>query len=529
MKYIISCFIVAFSVQLFAQQVNPNPWVMAVDTTAEVTYTNPVIPGFYPDPSVCRVGDDYYLVNSTFEYYPGVPVFHSKDLVHWNQIGHCIHREDQIEGEINIFAPTIRYHEGTFYMITTNVSYKGNFYVTAQNPAGPWSDPIWIDMPEIDPDLFFDDDGKAYVTTSTFELAEIDIETGKLLSERKKVWNSTGGRYPEAPHIYKKDGFYYLMAAEGGTEEAHMVTIARSHNVWGPYIDNPANPIATHVNVAGMGNPIQGIGHADIIQAHDNSWWMVIHGYRSVTGYPPHHILGRETCLVPVSWPKGGWPVVNGNGTVAVEMTCPTLPLKPFEAKPTRINFDDEELGLEWNYIQPPTAGNFKLNSKKGILELTGSAGKIGEKGNPSFVGRRLTDILFEATTRMEFNPKNENEEAGMVLLNNGSHFDIMVYSKQGKRYLAVKLQFGQTVYRSKEIALEPGSVDLKIEGTGSEFVFSYAQNSNDFKIVETAGARFLSTQTVGWFTGLYVGLYATGNGKQAEAQAVFDWFEYER
>lgn len=528
MKYIMSCFIVAFSVQLFAQQVNPNPWVMALDTKAEVTYTNPVIPGFYPDPSVCRVGDDYYLVNSTFEYYPGVPVFHSKDLIHWNQIGHCIHRKGQIDGEINIFAPTIRYHAGTFYMITTNVSYKGNFYVTAQNPAGPWSDPIWIDMPEIDPDLFFDDNGKAYVITSTFELAEIDIETGNLLSERKKIWNSTGGRYPEAPHIYKKDGFYYLMAAEGGTEEAHMVTIARSHNIWGPYIDNPANPIATHVNVAGMGKPIQGIGHADIIQAHDKSWWMVIHGYRSVTGYPPHHILGRETCLVPVSWPKGGWPVVNGNGTVAVEMTCPTLPLNPFEAKPTRTNFDDEELGLEWNYIQPPTAGNFKLNSKKGILELTGSAGKIGEKGNPGFVGRRLTDIQFEATTRMEFNPKNENEEAGIILLNNGSHFDIMVYSKQGKRYLAVKLQFGQTIYKSKEIMLESGAVDLKIEGTGSEFIFSYAQNNNDFKKVETAGARFLSTQTVGWFTGLYVGLYATGNGTQAEVPAVFDWFEYE-
>lgn len=204
MRYLFTVLIIAFSFQLLAQQVNPNPWVMAPDTTAKVTYTNPVIPGFYPDPSVCRVSDDYYLVNSTFEYYPGVPVFHSKDLIHWNQIGHCIHRKDQIEGEINIFAPTIRYHEGTFYMITTNVSHGGNFYVTAQNPAGPWSDPIWIDMPQIDPDLFFDDDGKAYVTTSTFELAEIDIETGELLSERHKIWNSTGGVTPRRPIFIKK-------------------------------------------------------------------------------------------------------------------------------------------------------------------------------------------------------------------------------------------------------------------------------------------------------------------------------------
>jgi xylan 1,4-beta-xylosidase len=527
MKNLLTIFTLLVSIPLFSQQINPNPWVMAPDTTAEVTYTNPVIPGFYPDPSVCRVGDDYYLVNSTFEYFPGVPVFHSKDLVNWKQIGHCIDREEQIKGDINIFAPTIRHHDGTFYMITTNVTNGGNFYVTAKDPAGPWSEAIWVDMPEIDPDLFFDDNGKAYVTTSTFEIAEIDIETGKLLSERKKIWNSTGGRYPEAPHIYKKDGFYYLMAAEGGTEEAHMVTIARSHNIWGPYIDNPANPIATHVNVAGMGKPIQGIGHADIIQAHDDSWWMVIHGYRSVTGYPPHHILGRETCLVPVSWPKGGWPVINGNGTVEVEMTHTTLPQVPVKSTPARTDFDKPQLGLEWNYIQAPEDENFQLDSQKGTLTLLGSALQTGEKGNPAFVGRRLTDIQFSATTRLGFDPKNETEEAGMTLVNNGSHFDIVIQTKNGKRCLVVKLQFGQTIYESEKIALAPGTVDLKIEGTGPQFIFSYSQDDNEFVTVETADARFLSTQTVGWFTGLYVGLYATGNGTPANAPAVYDWFEY--
>jgi xylan 1,4-beta-xylosidase len=203
------------------------------------------------------------------------------------------------------------------------------------------------------------------------------------------------------------------------------------------------------------------------------------------------------------------------------------LPLVPFEAKPALTNFDEQELGFEWNYIQPPGEQNFTLNTNKGTLTLQGLAMRIGEKGNPTFIGRRLTDIKFEATTRMDFNPKNDNEEAGMILLNNGSHFDIMVYSKGGKRYLAVKLQFGQTIYQSKEIALAPGFVDLKIEGNGPEFIFSYSQNNSDFKKVETADARFLSTQTVGWFTGLYVGLYATGNGKPAKSLAVFDWFEY--
>lgn len=522
--------VLLFSLAIFslaAQQVNPNPWVMANETTANITYKNPIIPGFYPDPSVCRVGDDYYLVNSTFEYFPGVPVFHSKDLVNWNQIGHCIHREGQIKGEINIFAPTIRHHEGTFYMITTNVSFGGNFMVKAQHPAGPWSDAIWIDMPEIDPDLFFDDDGKAYVISSRFELAELDVNNGKLLSERKKIWNATGGRYPEAPHIYKKDGFYYLMAAEGGTEEAHMVTIARSHNIWGPYINNPSNPIATHVNAAGMGNPIQGIGHADLIQAHDESWWIFLHGYRSVTGYPPHHILGRETCLAPVSWPMGGWPVVNGNGTIAVEMTHLTLPQVPVQAKAVRTDFTEPVIGLEWNHVQTPLPNNYKLDSQKGTLTLLGSELKVGEKGQPTFVGRRLTDIRFEATARLEYDPKNEQEEAGILLLNNGSHFDLLISKSMGKRYLSVRLQFGQTIYQSNKIELQPGFVDLRIDGNGPEFIFSYAQKNGEFNQVESVDARFLSTQTLGWFTGVYVGLYATGNGKATDTPAVFDWFDY--
>lgn len=528
MKNLLTLITLFISIYAFGQQVNPNPWVQAPDADAKVTYTNPIIPGFYSDPSVCRVGDDYYLVTSTFEYFPGVPVFHSKDLVNWEQIGHAIHRLEQFPENLNTFAATIRHNKGTFYMITTNVAQGGNFYVTATNPAGPWSDPIFIDMPEIDPDLFFDDDGKAYVTTSTFELAELDVSTGKV-GERKKIWNSTGGRYPEAPHIYKKDGFYYLMAAEGGTEEAHMVTMARSNNIWGPYIDNPANPIAAHARVPGMGKPIQGIGHADLVQAHDDSWWMVIHGYRSIAGYPPHHTLGRETNLVPVEWPRGGWPVVNGNGSVEVEMKATTLPLKPFLPKPTRTEFTESKLGFEWNYKAVPIQENYELNSSVGTLILKGTASKIGE-AKPTYVARRLTDIAFSATTRLNFDPKSDNEEAGMILENNNSHFDLMIKRKGRKRYLVVRLQFGQTLYESAEVSLSNGPVDLRIESTnGSDFIFSYSQNGSDFKVIETADAKFLSTETVGWFTGVYVGLYTTGNGAASKVNAVYDWFEYEK
>lgn len=526
MKYLLTTILFHIAASIFAQQVNPNPWVVKTDSTARVTYRNPVIPGFYSDPSVCRVGDDYYLITSTFDFFPGIPVFHSKDLVNWEQIGHVIHRKEQIPEDLNIFAPTLRYYGGVFYMITTNISKGGNFYMTATDPAGPWSDPVWLNVPEIDPDLFFDDDGKSYVITSKFELAELDLKTGKV-GESKKIWNSTGGRYPEAPHIYKKDGFYYLLAAEGGTEEAHMVTISRSHSIWGPYINNPANPIATHVGVAGMGKAIQGIGHGDMVQAHDDSWWMVLHGYRSVAGYPPHHTLGRETCLVPVVWPKGGWPLVNGDGTVAVEMTSPTLPLRPFKPKPTRTEFDEEELGLEWNYSGLPKLNDFELNASKGILTLKGSYKKLGGHESPTFVGRRLTDIKFAATARLTFEPGSDNEEAGMVLINNGTHFDILIKRDGRKKYLVVKLQFGQTVYESERVSLTRGAVDIRIESNGPEFIFSYSQGKGGFKVLEKADARFLSTETVGWFTGVYVGLYASGNGTASKSPAVYDWFEY--
>ena len=507
-----------------------NPFAANPDPNAAVTYTNPIIPGFYSDPSVCRVGEDYYLVTSTFEYFPGVPVFHSRDLVHWEQVGHCIHRREQLPNGINIFAATLRHHKGIFYMITTNVVNGGNFYVTATNPAGPWSDPIWVDIPGIDPDLFFDGDGKAYVISSPFILYEIDLATGKLLTEGRKIWNGTGGRYAEGPHLYKKDGFYYLMGAEGGTEEAHSETIARSHSIWGPYTDNPANPILAHANAAGQGNPIQGVGHADMIKAHDGSRWMVFHGYRNIADMSGgvHHILGRETCLAPVDWPENGWPVVNGNGTVNVNMTAPTLPLKPFSEKSGKVDFDTPKLGLEWNYIQLPDESNYQLDPEKGVLHLKGSELVIGDQGSPTFAGRRLQHLNFTATTLMDFDPKKENEEAGMILLNNGSHFDLLVHRKDGKRLLVVKLQFGSTTYTSKTIELKPGPVQLRITGDRTTFTFAYAQENGVFKDVETVDAKFLSSEVVGWFTGVYVGLYATGNGKKSKERATYDGFEYE-
>jgi xylan 1,4-beta-xylosidase len=503
-----------------------NAFSAITDPKEPVTFNNPVIPGFFSDPSVCRKGDDYYLVNSTFEYFPAVPVFHSKDLVNWEMIGYAIHRATQLPKGLNIFATTIRYHEGTFYMITTNMGVSGNFYVTATDPAGPWSDPILIAAQGIDPDLFFDDDGKAYVVSSTFDLHEIDLKTGKFVSEGRKLWNGTGGRYAEGPHIYKKDGFYYLMAAEGGTEEAHSETIARSKNIWGPYNSNPANPILAHANAAGQGNPIQGVGHADIVNAHDGSYWIVFHGYRTVGG-GIQHILGRETCLAPVSWPKNGWPVVNGNGTVMVDMTCPTLPLKPFPPKPARVDFDSEKLGLEWNYVRYPVENDYSLSSRKGYLRLVGSEQTIEDRKSPTFVGRRLQDMYFTATAQLEFDPNQAGDEAGMILLNNGAHFDLFVKQINGRRVLINRLRFGTVIHESKEAVIKPGPVKLIIKGERSTFSFSYAQGNDPANEIAKVDSKFLSSETVGGFTGVYVGLYATGNGKPSTTSADYDWFEY--
>jgi alpha-N-arabinofuranosidase len=241
-------------------------------------------PGFHADPSVCRAGSDYYLVTSSFEYFPGVPVYRSRDLVHWRQVGHALTRESQLklEGEKSskgIFAPTIRCHAGTFYMITSNIENGGDFYVHTRDPAGEWSEPVPVKQKEwsMDPSLFFDDDGKVYYTRhgggrdGGVYQAEIDIATGKLAEEPKLVWKGTGGIWPEGPHLYKVNSTYYLLISEGGTSYNHSLTVARSKSPWGPFEANPDNPILTHRKVPD--HPLQALGHADLVQTEAGAWW----------------------------------------------------------------------------------------------------------------------------------------------------------------------------------------------------------------------------------------------------------------
>lgn len=497
-------------------------------------FENPVLPGFFPDPSVCRVGDDYYLVNSSFQYFPGVPLHHSKDLIHWEPIGHCLTRKSQVKLEKigfwnGIYAPTIRYNDGRYYMVTTNTSDKGNFYVYTDNPAGGWSDPIWVDYPGIDPDLFFDEDGKNYFISARggghMYLSEIDIATGKLLTEPKKIWSGTGDRCAEAPHLYKKDGYYYLLIAEGGTEYGHKVVVARSRNIYGPYESNPANPILTHARAGGLGSPIQGTGHGDLIQAHDGSWWMIFLAFRPQTGM--HHLLGRETFLAPVSWSEDGWPIVNGKGTVSLSMDCTTLPQKPLPIQSPMTDFSAKKLGYEWNYLCNPDSSRYSLAERPGFLRLKASTITIDKADSPTFVGRRQQHINFEATTCLDISGLKNGSEAGLTTyMSNDFHYDLAVEDRVGKKFLVLSYKLSNLRHIEKEIPLSVKTVFLKIEGDKSNYSYYYSTDSNKYEKIGAINTRFLSTETAGGFTGVYLGLFvqsAKDNGSFAD----FDWFEY--
>jgi len=496
-------------------------------------YRNPVIPGFHPDPSVCRVGEDYYLVTSSFEYFPGVPIFHSRDLVHWRQIGHCLTRDSQLPlknqpSSCGIYAPTLRYHNGTFILVTTNVARGGHFYVTAQDPAGPWTEPTWIKVPfdgSIDPSLFFDDDGKVYFTCTGPEQrifqSEIDLPTGRLLSEPRLISSGTGGKYPEGPHLYKINGWYYLMMAEGGTEYGHFESITRSRNPWGPFEPCPHNPILTHRS---LDHPIQALGHADLVQAHNGSWWLVCLGVRP-QGYPPCYHLGRETFLAPVTWTDEGWPVVGKQGRIDLEMDAPTLPSHPWPPIPTRDNFDASALDLCWNFLRNPVRDAYSLTERPGWLRITGSASTLDTIDLPSFVGRRQVAFEGHVATLLDFPSTAANEEAGLtVFMNERHHYEIAV---TGERCVIVRRRIGSLACEVARARFEQMPLVLRIDSTADTYTFSYHVDGEAPHLLAKAETRYLSTEVAGGFTGVFWGLYATGNGQLCRTPAYFDWFEH--
>lgn len=496
--------------------------VRTADGTRTRGYTNPIVKGFHPDPSVCAVGEDYYLVNSSFQYFPGVPLFHSRDLVNWEQIGNVLTRRSQLEldGALcwgGIYAPTIRYNDGTFYMITTNVSHGGNFIVHTEDPAGEWSDPVSVDIGGIDPSLYFENGRCWYTGTcdSWIVLCEIDPMTGEKKSEVRNIWQGTGGRYPEGPHIYRKDGWYYLLIAEGGTEYAHNITIARSRTIDGPYEGDPDNPILTHCSMKAQGNVIQGIGHGDLVQASDGSWWMTCLGFRTQGG--SFHLMGRETFMVPVEWNEGGWPAVEG-GEIFLNMDVPTLPQAAPVPVRKSLDFSKDTTGPEWVHIRNPFSENYVRTGKALRLKSAGSLDEM--KTSPTFIGRRQEDTDFKAVTSLEV---SRGAEGGLsVYMDADSRYDIFL--KGGKEpKLCLRYRLGVLTH-TEEFPAAAGRIWLRVEGNEYFYVFSWSDDGENFRTLGQMNAKYLSTEASGGFTGIVLGLFAAG---EPESYADFRTFSY--
>jgi alpha-N-arabinofuranosidase len=513
--------------------------------------SNPILPGFYPDPSICRVNEDYYLVTSTFAYSPGVPVFHSRDLIHWNQIGNVLTREEQLplagaETSEGIFAPTLRYHNGTFYLITTNVTpgnTLGNFIVTASDPAGPWSNPYPLGSEGIDPSLFFDEDGKcyycgtkarregaAYSGDNEIYIQELNLQTMKLVGESYPAWHGAlrGVEWPEGPHLYKKDGWYYLLISEGGTGHNHAVSIARSKSLTQPFEGYRANPILTHRHL-GSQYPIVNVGHPDIVETQNGEYWMVCLASRTCGGY--YRNLGRETYLVPFIW-ENGWPVINpGKGIVEDTVISPELPLDKVDLVPATEEFESDEFPFNFMFLRNPKKENYSLTANPKHLRLTLDADTLSSRGTPTFICRRQLSFDFTAITKMTFQPNAENEKAGLALYQSQSYnYQFLAGIRKGRTILSLirtKQDIVETIATALLDDLYP-TLSMRIVQKGQDLTFCYRTADNvNHTLADHIDARILSTDVAGGFVGTTIGLYATSNGTDSESYADFDFFYY--
>ena len=510
----------------------------------EKTFENPVLPGFYPDPSVCRVNDDYYLVCSSFAYFPGLPVFHSKDLVHWKQICNALDRNTQINllnahTSGGIYAPTIRYHQGTFYIITTNESHLGNFVITASNPAGPWSDAVYLDAPGIDPSLFFDRDGTAwYVGTrekpkekalywgnNEIYLRQMDLENLCLVGDTHVLWEGAlrNAYWPEGPHLYYKDGWYYLMIAEGGTELTHSVAIARSRSLKGPYEASLINPILTHRHM-GKDYPILNPGHADLVETQNGEWYMILLATRPCEGYS---ILGRETFLAPVTW-ENGWPVVAaGYGRVLERFPVPDLPVQGRTAAWGCDPFEDDTLDDRWISLRSRDLSHYDLNARKGFLRLIPFAGTLKERAcEVAYVALRQRHLTYAFTVAMEYQPLKEGDRAGIaVFQSEREHYKLFQTVEQGRRVCKVeRCTAGVPCTIAVTGAIE-GRCYLRIMGEGLTLSFWAGKTPGTLvPIAQNINACHLSPEIAGGFVGNTLGMFAEGS---EESYADFDSADY--
>ena len=556
----------------------------------ELSYNNPIIPGSYPDPSICRVGNDYYIVNSSFEYFPGLPIHHSKDLVNWNLIGYGLHRDDQCSGEMNlvdvqtdggIHAPSIRYHDGLFYIITTNVYSPGpqqptemiNFIITAEQVEGPWSNPHIIEgAPGIDPDIIFDDGKVWYVGTHVPEkpnfngegeiwLQELDLDDWSLKGERYFLWRGAlyYGTWAEGPHIYKRNGFYYLLIAEGGTSLEHAVMVSVSDNVKGPYVPNARNPILTSRHLSND-YWVNSIGHADLLELADGRWYMVALGIRSEID--TYSNMGRETHLIPVTWEEEPfewkydkiekewsdlpdkerfeklrrvnyeWPVCSPlTGRVERSFPLPFPASSQVNKESFRDNFDSETLNLEWNFRRVPQKGTYLMNNKDGYLRLFSSKNVIENRKSCSLLGIRQIETDFEFSVKMLYNPSIPEVQAGVSLFQKDDNYLTFTIERDREQNIILKLVSKEqkkvpVVIQQTFLKSYNDSIIFKVFSKNQSYKYYYSlDNGTNFNFfAETSSGLLLSKG----YTGAYMGIYSTSNGKNTEEYVDFDWITLE-
>lgn len=516
---------------------------------------NPILRGFNPDPSIIRVGDDYYLATSTFEWFPGVQIHHSKDLVHWKLLTHPLQRTSQLDmlGNVSsggVWAPCLTFDKGIFYLIYTDVkSRKGafkdthNYLVTATDILGPWSDPVYLNSSGFDPSLFHDEDGRKWLLNMIWDfrkgrnkfggivIQEYSIDENKLIGPVSTIFQGTELGFTEGPHIYKRNGFYYLMTAEGGTKYEHAVTMARSTSLLGPYEIDPHNPMLTSFGAAD--SILQKAGHGDLVETQNGEWYLAHLCARPTVEH--FCTLGRETALQKCVWDDSGWLRLAGGGNgPLLQAKAPQLPSFPFPPEAEKDDFDEAKLGLHWSTLRiPPDPSWFSLEEREGHLRLRGME-SLSSWHRQSLVARRQQSFQFEAETQLEFNPVHFQQMAGLILYYDGDDY---VYLRISHEEVAGKvLGIIQTIqgqydeFLDAEVSIpEHTPIRLKANVNREKLQFSYALGEADWeRIGPEIDIRHLSDDAAFQlrFTGTFVGMCVQDlSGTRLHAD--FDYFVY--
>ncbi len=529
---------------------------------------NPILPGFNPDPSIVRVGDDYYIATSTFEWYPGVQIHHSRDLVNWRLIAHPLDRVELLDMRGNpdscgIWAPCLTYADGLFWLVYTDVkrhegSFKDthNYVTTCATIDGHWSDPVYLNSSGFDASLFHDDDGRKWLANMEWDyrpgnhafhgivLQEYDHRAGKLIGPVRNIFKGSELRVTEGPHIYRRNGWYYLLTAEGGTGYGHAVTMARSRQIEGPYELDPIKHIITSREDPTL--PLQRAGHGDWVETQNGEIYMVhlcgrplsLHSTSDQQRCP----LGRETAIQKAYWTEDGWlRLANGSNKPDMQTPAPDLSLHPWPKPPARTTFDTDQLPIDFQWLRYPwDEALYSLKARPGFLRLFG-AESIGSWFRQSLIARRQQAFCFTATTRIEFEPDTFQQAAGLICYysTHKLHYLNISCDDAGQKHLCILSCLGDERYNlawpvdsAKAIPLpRNAAVWLRATVEFDKLRFSWSLDGErwtqhegelDYSLISDEAGRGLSKG----FTGAFVGMACHDiSGRRQPAD--FAFFEY--